>query len=174
MTHRNICQRLAPRLGFLHLCLALFQACAMPATFTGMVPAAFETAKKHPYSVRVRVSGGRDDEAPGRPHIPNDAFNQALVHSVLRSQTFSRVVDGQNKGADYLLTVTLFSMDKRAFGSSVRLEAGWTLQRAETGTIAWQESILSEFNDASVQLATEGAARNNIVQGLARISRLSL
>lgn len=170
MIRRNIGQRLALLLG----CLALLQACAMPATFTGMVPTSFETAKKHPHSVRVRVSGGREDEALGRPHIPNDAFNQALVHSILRSQTFSRVVEGQNKGEDYLLTVTLFSMDKRVFGHAVRLEAGWTLQRAGSGTVAWQEAIISEFNDANVQLATEGAARNNIVQGLGKISRLNL
>jgi hypothetical protein len=36
------------------------------------------------------------------------------------------------------------------------------------------ESITSEFNVANAKLATEGAARNNIVQGLAKISRLNL
>jgi hypothetical protein len=36
------------------------------------------------------------------------------------------------------------------------------------------ESNTSEFNDANAKLATEGAARNNIVQGLAKISRLNL
>ena len=96
----------------------------MPATFTGMVPASFETARKHPQSVRVRVSGGQDDEAVGRPHIPDPAFTQALIHSILRSQTFAKVVEGQSKGEDFILTVTLFSMDKRRFGHTVRLEAG--------------------------------------------------
>jgi hypothetical protein len=158
----------------LYLLVAPLAACAMAATFTGMVPASFETARKHPQSVRVRVSGGQDDEALGRPHIPNPAFTQALIHSILRSQTFAKVVEGHSKGEDFILTVTLFSMDKRVFGHTVRLEAGWTLQRPDTGTISWQESITSEFNDANVQLATEGAARNNIVRGLARISRLDL
>jgi hypothetical protein len=174
MKHRNICKRRSLRFIGLYLCLALLQTCAMPATFTGMVPASFEIAKKHPQSVRIRVTGGQEDEASGRPHIPNDAFTQALIHSILRSQIFARVVDSQSKGEDYLLTVTLFSMDMRIFGHTVSLEAGWTLQRGGTGTIAWQESIVSEFNDANVRLATEGAARNNIVQGLAKMSRLNL
>jgi hypothetical protein len=33
------------------------------------------------------------------------------------------------------------------------------------GAIAWQESITSDFNDANVQPPTEGATRNNIIQG---------
>lgn len=174
MSLQNSAKGSALRSTCLYLLVALLAACAMPASFTGMVPASFETAKKHPQSVRVRVTGGQDDEAVGRPHIPNPAFTQALIHSILRSQTFAKVVEGQSKGEDFVLTVTLFSMDKRVFGHTVRLEAGWTLQRADVGAIAWQESITSEFNDANVQLATEGAARNNIVQGLAKISRLNL
>ena len=45
---------------------------------------------------------------------------------------------------------------------------------AGTGVIVWQESITSESSEFNVQLATEGAAPNNIAQALAKISRLNV
>jgi len=158
----------------LGIVISLLLGCAMPASHMGMIPATFDTAKKHPQSVRVSVTGGQETEAVGRPHIPNSAFAQALVESIAKSQTFSRVIEGQSKGEDYLLTATLFSLDKLVFGWTVKLEAGWTLRRAGTGAIVWQESLTSEFSEFNVQLATEGAARNNIAQALGKISRLNL
>jgi hypothetical protein len=64
-------------------------------------------------------------------------------------------------------------MDKRVFGRTVKIEAGWTLRRADTETVVWQDSIISEHTDADIKLATEGAARNNIAQGLRKISKLN-
>jgi hypothetical protein len=139
-----------------------------------MVPTSFETAKSHPQTVRVYVTGGQESVAVGRPQITNSAFSQALTESITKSRTFSRVVEDQSQRADYLLTVTLFSMDKRVFGRTVKMEAGWTLRRAEVGTVIWQESIITEFTDANIILATEGAARNNIAQGLGKMSKLGL
>ncbi len=144
----------------------------MPATFEAMVPTSFEASKNHPETVRVKVTGGQETEAVGRPQVTDSAFTQALVDSIIKSRTFSRVVEGQSRGEDYLLTVTLFSLDKRAFGRTVKLEAGWTLQRVDTGAVIWKESIISEFTDSNVKVATEGAARNNIAQGLGKISKL--
>jgi hypothetical protein len=45
---------------------------------------------------------------------------------------------------------------------------------AADGTTVWQELIASQFADFDVQVATEGAAKNNIAQGLAKISKLNL
>jgi hypothetical protein len=149
-------------------------ACDLPASVTGMIPTSFETVRKHPQSVRVSVTGGQETEAVGRPHVRNSAFAQALVQSIERSQTFAKVIEGQSTGGDYLLTATLFSMDKRVFGRTVKLEVGWTLRRIDTGVVAWQESIVSEYTEGNVQVATEGAARNNIAQALGKISRLNL
>jgi hypothetical protein len=60
--------------------------------------------------------------------ITNSAFSQALTESITKSRTFSKVVEDQSQGANYL----------------------------------------------NIILATEGAARNNIAQGLGKISRLNL
>jgi hypothetical protein len=153
---------------------ALISGCATPATFEGMVSTSFETTRRHPYAIRVNVTGGQDSESPGRPQITGASFAQALTESIRKSGAFSRVVDEQNAEENFILAVTLFSIDKRLFGRTVKLEAGWTLRRAGTKAVVWQESITSEFTDSNLQVATEGAARNNIVQGLTKISKLNL
>jgi hypothetical protein len=56
----------------------------------------------------------------------------------------------------------------------VKLEIGWTLRFAATGAVVWLESIISESTHSNFQLATEAAARNNIAQALAKISKLNL
>lgn len=154
--------------------IALLAGCSTPARYERMVPEYAENAKKQPYGIRVRVTGGQDTEAVGRPQIPNSAFTQALIESIKKSQMFAKVIEGESNGEDYLLTVTLFTLDKRVFGRPVKLEAGWKLQRAADGTTVWQELIASQFADFDVQVATEGAAKNNIAQGLAKISKLNL
>lgn len=157
--------------------------CATPASHQSMIPADFDVVRKHPATVNVTTSGGRETEAIGKSQISNETLAKALTEAITKSQTFSRVVQGN--GADYLLTVSIFSVEQPSFGLSylVKMEVGWTLKRADTDKIVWQEAIKSEHTatpgDAfaavkRLRLATEGAARNNIAQGLAKISKLSL
>ncbi|MDP2279488.1 MAG: hypothetical protein Q8K51_14835 [Nitrospirota bacterium] len=169
---------------FLCVFAALLAGCvAAPAKHDGMIPTTFETAGKHSKTVSVSVQGGRETKLLTSTQISDEAFTQALADSITKSQTFSRVVQG--KAADYLLTVTLFNLEQPMFGLTytVKMEAGWTLQRADNSTVVWQESIKSEhtatFSDAfaavtRLRLATEGAARDNIAKGLAKISQLKL
>jgi len=103
-----------------------------------MVPESFDAMHRIPHAVHVSVSGGDDSGTVGKPQITDLAFTRALVESMKKSGTFSRVADGPSQGADYLRSVTLFSMDKRSFGRKVKLEAGWTLRRADK-VIVWQE-----------------------------------
>jgi len=170
---------------FLLLCvyLAVLGGCATPATYEGMVPADFTPAKKHPQTVSVAVSGGKETESTGKAQISDATFSQALVESITKSQTFSRVVEG--KGGNYLLSVILSELEQPSFGFTftVKMEAGWTLRRMDGGKIVWQESIRSEgtatTSDAfaavtRLRMATEFAAKNNIAAGLAKISQLNL
>jgi hypothetical protein len=151
----------------------MFGGCSAAATFEGMVPTSFETVNAHPQTVRVNVTGGQESVALGRPQITNSDFTQALVASITKSRTFAKVIEDKTPSEDYLLTVTLFSMEKLIFGHAVSLEAGWTLQRAATGAIVWRESITSQSSDRDLQRATEAAARINIGQALAKISKLN-
>jgi len=163
--------------------VAMLGGCATATTHEGMVATTVEVAKKHPQSVSVAVTGGKETESTGAPQISDPTFKKALEESIVKSQTFSRVVEGS--GGDYILTVVLFGLDQPSFGLTftVKMEAGWTLKRAGTGATVWQESIKSEHSATTsdafaavtrLRLATEGAAKNNIAQGLARISKLNL
>jgi len=61
-------------------------------------------------------------------------------------------------------------MDKLVFGRTVTMEAGWTLRRVDAGT---DSGTVSEHTDADIRLATEVVARNNIAEGLGKISKLN-
>lgn len=172
MNDRPVNEQWAPLLVW--ALAAMFVGCSTAATFEGMVPTSFETVNAHPQTVRVRVSGGQESVALGRPQITNAAFTQALVASITRSRTFAKVIEDTTPSADYLLTVTLFSMEKLVFGQRVSLEAGWTLQRADTGAIVWRESITSQSTHSDIQQATEAVARINIGQALTKMSKLNL
>jgi len=118
----------------------------------------------------------------GRKESPDADLAKALVESINKSRVFSRVIPGT--GADYVLQVAIISIEQPTFGGTlkVKMEAAWTLRRGD-GTVVWQEAIQSmhlvtvgeEFVAATrLRVATEGAARENIKQGLAKISRLNL
>lgn len=176
-------EQMWPSVAVLCAVAALIGGCATPATHEGMIPAKLETAKKHAQTISVAVTGGKETDSVGTPQISDAAFRDALVGSIKNSQVFSSVIEG--KGGDYLLTVSLFSMQQPIFGFdlTVTMEAGWTLQRASGGAPVWQESIKSvhtaTVSDAfaavtRLRLATEGAAKKNIEQGLTKISQLNL
>lgn len=167
-----VSKRLAPLLCPWALA-ALLGSCSTAATFEGMVPTSFETVNGHPETVRVSVTGGQESVALGRPQITDATFTQAVVASIKKARTFSDVIEDNSPSEDYLLTVTLFSMDKLIFRQTVKLEAGWTLRRGATGAIVWRESIVSDSTHSDLKAATEAAARNNIAQALAKISKLN-
>jgi len=50
------------------------------------------------------------------------------------------------------------------------MEAGWTLRRVDAGT---DSGTVSEHTHADIRLATEVVARNNIAEGLGKISKLN-
>lgn len=164
-------------------CAFLLAGCATPVSQEGMVPATLSTVNKHPQTVSVSVSGGKETDPLGKAQIDNDSFAKAVTQAIEHSKTFSKVIEG-NKG-NYLLAVNIFSLDQPSIGGNftVHMEAGWTLKRADNGSVVWQEAIRSEhtatMGDALVavtrlRLATEGAAKNNVAQGLEKISKLSL
>jgi hypothetical protein len=166
--------RYAPLVLFLYAAVGSLLGCSAPATFEHMIPTSFETVNKHLQTVRVTVTGGQESVPVGRPQITDAAFAQALIASIAKSRTFSNVIEDQSPTEDYRLTVTLFTLDKRVFGQAVTLEAGWTLRRGATDAIVWREAIVSQSAEGNFQKATEAAARNNIAEGLAKISKLNL
>ena len=157
--------------------------CASPVTYQAMVPVTLKVSQQHPQSVSVAALGGSGTDSMGKSQIDNAELAKAVTEAINQTKTFSRVVPG--KGGDYLLTVNIVNVVQPNFGFSftVGLEMGWTLIRASDSSTVWQEAIKSEHTASAtdafagttrLRLATEGAARNNVEQGLRKIAELKL
>jgi hypothetical protein len=170
-------------LGLLLLTCVLCGCAISPSTPSGMLPSGFDTVQRHEGSVRIQVSGGCEDCALGQAKISNAAFAEAVTKAVKASGVFSRVTQGSD--ADFLLSVRIFRSETPLMGFNMRadIEAGWTLTRGRSGEGIWRESINSEYTATMgdtvigiqrVRFASEGAARTNIAEAIAKLSRLSI
>ncbi len=157
--------------------------CASPATRQALIVDDTSFSVKNPYSVNVRASGGGETGAMDYVNISNENLAGAIEESIIKSGLFSRVVKGDD--ADYRLNVSLVSMSKPMFGLDFKIdmEMAWSLVNTRTGKAVMRESVRSSYtatpSDAfvaakRVRLAVEGAAQNNIRQGLQKIAGLSL
>jgi hypothetical protein len=167
---------------FAALVLAL-TGCASPASREAMTVPASATTNKFPNSVTAAVTGGSETGAMDSSNISNADFKAAIEKSIVDTALFKTVVQG--KGGDYELNVMITKLSKPLFGASftVELEAGWSLIRSSDKAVMMRKSISSTstatMGDAfagvtRLRLAVEGAARQNIIQGLQAISALDL
>jgi len=158
-------------------------ACASTPSKQALVVDDTSFGARHPYSVSISTSGGGETSAMGYSNITNEDLAAAIEESITKSGLFSRVIKGD--GADYKLSVSLISMSKPMFGFSftIDMEMAWSLVNARTGNIVMRESIKSSHTTGAgeafagvtrIRLAVEGAAQDNIHQGLQKIAALSL
>jgi hypothetical protein len=156
---------------------ALLGGCASAPSPQAMTPETIQATKHHPYSVSV---GTATKEATSP--TSDSPLATALMASIEKNKVFSKVIKGE--GADYQLTVMIMTVDTPAFGLSftVKTEMAWSLKRTN-GAVVWQDTIKSEGTAGATEafagaerskMAFERAARENIAQGLAKISGLNL
>ena len=168
--------------GVLALCGAL-GGCASGADADAMIPDTVNVEKTHPYSVNVEVTGGRATEPTGMPQIANEAFDEAITQTLIKAETFAKVQE--DKSGSYELDVIIFKVQHPVSGenASVTIETGWTLTNQLTGEIVWQQALRSTYTASAdsditftgrLKKATEGAAKDNIKQGVTEITRLNL
>ena len=163
----------------------LLGGCATPAVSEAMIPETASVEKTHPYSINVEVTGGRATEPIGTPQIANDAFDEAITETLIKAKTFAKVQD--SKAGNYELRVIIFNVQQPSSSSvgsaAVTIETGWTLTNRLTGQIVWQQALRSTYTASSnsditfigrLRKATEGAAKDNIKQGVTEIARLDL
>lgn len=161
----------------------LLSGCATPAATEAMIPETASADKTHPYSVNVEVTGGRATDPTGTPQIANDAFDEAITETLIKTETFAKVK--RDKAGNYELRVIIFNVQQPPYGgsASVTMETGWTLTNRLTGEIVWQQALRSTYTASSdsdisfsgrLTKAMEGAAKDNIKQGVTEIARLDL
>ena len=178
-----------PELGVIRLVGVLLAACgalggcAVGADAEAMIPDTVNVEKTHPYSVNVEVTGGRATEPTGMPQIANEAFDEAITQTLIKAETFAKVQ--KEKLGSYELDVIIFKVQHPVSGenASVTIETGWTLTNQLTGEIVWQKALRSTYTASAdsditftgrLKKATEGAAKDNIKQGVTEITRLNL
>jgi len=173
------------RLGALGLVatIAVLAGCAAPANREAMSPPNVTVAKKFPYTVFVETRGGSETGAMESSNISNEDLKAAIESAIVKSALFRSVIQG--KTADYELAVTVAQVSKPILGASftVTMEAGWSLTMASDKSVVMRKVIASShtaaWNEAfagttRLRLALEGAARENISQGLQAIAQLDL
>lgn len=179
--------RQAQRLGaavVLSAAALLLGGCAAPAHKENMSAAPSAVTNKFPYTVQVDTRGGSDTGAMDSSNISNADLKSAIESSISQSGLFKSVVQGKN-GGDYELSVSVTQLDKPVFGAAftVTMEAGWTLVKASDKSVVMRKAIRSQhtaqMSDSLIgvtrlRLAVEGAARNNITEGMKAISDLKL
>ena len=157
--------------------------CASPASKQELIVDDTSFGTRHPYSVNVIAGGGGETDAMGYTNITNEDLAGAIEESIIKSGLFSSVVKGD--AADYKLSVYLISMSKPMFGFSftINMEMSWSLVNIKTGNAVMKESIKSTHTTTAgaafaattrIRMAVEGAAEDNIRQGLQKIAELSL
>ncbi len=159
-------------------------ATSSPASPAAMAPKDLRVQRPHPHSIGVEVRGGRATDPKGPSQISNQALARAIVDSIKSSRAFTRVAAGA--GAEYRLRVDIIELEQSpqtGFSMTARMEARWTLFGPDTGKPVWAETIYSSYTASAIssrkavtrmRLATEGAAKENIRQGIERISRIHL
>ncbi len=160
---------------------AALTGCASQMTHQEMTPPPVAAAKQHPQSVNVTVLKNAKED-PVMATIAADQLATALTDAINTSKTFASV---KAAGGDYQLSVQIYNLQYPMFGISMtsKIEIGWTLKRADTGAVAWQEMITTEHTTGGTEafagaerlkMSVAGAIRKNISTGLQRISTLNL
>jgi hypothetical protein len=148
-----------------------------------MVPTSFTLDQKHTSSVSVSTPLGKEAKAKWTSQITSEAFLEAVAQSVQKSGLFAAVL--KTPGADFDLQISCVNGDEPAFGfnMTVDLVTRWALTKKSSGEALFRENVSTTYTakmgDAfagatRLRLANEGVARENIKEGLRRLSKLKL
>jgi hypothetical protein len=164
------------------LALLLLAGCATGAKPKAMVPREFHITGHHAQSIAVTVTGGKKTNPMWKSEISSEDFDQAVRDSITQSGVFALA---QTKvPADYALQVNLIKTlsPNAGFSLTVTLLAQWQLSDKAGKTLLDEylsTPYTAEVGEAFVavkrlRLAAEGAARENIKEGLRRLSEMQL
>ncbi len=171
-----------PTLAALALSAVLITGCATSAQRTAMVPTTVTVQNRHTASVVVRVTRTRKGDF-GEITISPDDFQSALCEALAKAVVFNSV--NKSDPAEYLLEVDIIRADQPPFGLNMKasLSAEWKLTRLSDHHVVLRDVVTGShtatMGDAfvgavRVRLATEGAVRETIKEGIERLSRLDL
>lgn len=168
---------------FLGIIIALLSGCATPARSVNMIPDSYQVKNRYNYSVELRVEGGKKQTFMDGSQITNEGFKGALEEAIRKSEIFSKISEGNN--SEYLLAVQIITLDRPLVGikHEVKLATNWKLINLKSQEKIWDEFIVSSYTATPsdsisgitrLRLANEGAARENIKEGISQLSHVDL
>jgi hypothetical protein len=171
-----------PLLAIVLFVSCLLIGCASPAQPHAILSPNWPQALTVHEPVVVVVVGGEKTKRNGPSLISNDDFATAIIESLRKIGLFKSAE--RSGSAVFRLETTLEDLAQpvAAFSMTVKLEVDWRLIRISDNQVVWHDNIVSTYTatvgDAFVgikrlRLATEGAARQNIEQGLAKLAAVS-
>lgn len=164
------------------LCLLVFLGgCASPANRQAMIPSAIQAQKALGDSVRVQTAGGSETGSMDSSNVADADLKAAIESALTDARLFKQVILQGN--SEYELSVRITSLRKPlvGFAFTVDMEAAWSLVRVSDRKPVFQKSVVSSYtagmSEAFVgvtrlRMAVEGAARENIAQGIRALSSL--
>jgi hypothetical protein len=165
----------------LSLCLAgvaLVAGCSTPCQTSAMVGQDLPRASTAHEPVIVAV----DSTVPARNLLIAKNFSDALVESVRKTGLFKPVEASGIAVYRLVATIEDLAQPAQGFNMTVQLEVDWKLMRVSDSQVLWHEKIRSEYTAklgaafagwTRMRIATEGAARKNIEEGLAKLAAAS-
>ncbi len=172
---------------FVKLCLllavAILSGCASGAVSTNMVPENVQLTNKHPYSVSVLVDGGKETNPMWASQISNPEFQAAIAETLAKNGVFSTIIKDGN--SDYLLEVNITALQQPVIGFSftVSMSTNWKLTSVKDKKTVMEHIVASSYTAGMgdsvigvkrLRIANEGAARENIKDGVNKISAIKL
>ena len=163
--------------------LILLTGCSVKqVTPEGITPGQASLARTFDATVSLTVEGGRLKDPLGLQEIADPTLSEAVASTIQRTGLFkARTSDP----ADYALELFIVKVGQPLAGydMTVNVEIAWILKNGTTGEVLWKQTIETSAtrgrdDEASganrLVMALEAAARKNIAEGFAAISRLDL
>lgn len=162
----------------------LLGGCETANPSSAMVAAPAGAITKHAASVNLSVTGGADKSTDSATQISNPDFIAALTKSIRRSGLFAKITP-ENGTAEYHLDVAIVSLDQPVIGAAMTatLETKWTLTRRSNDFVMWEKTIKTSHTTEAreaftgverLHLAMEGAAKDNIHDGIVQLGAITL
>jgi hypothetical protein len=169
--------------GFIALTVSILAGCASPSIdSSALVPTDAIVRRIHGGTVNISASGAHETNPRWFLLVSNENLREALETSVLRYGIFSRVI--QSSDTNYRLDVALLGLKQPWFGASLKVtaEMSWKLTDVHSGRILWQQDTTCPYTAAfgealqatnRLEIANEGAIRENIKAGIEQMADLS-
>lgn len=155
--------------------IAVFAGCSTPCKTQAMIGQNLPQASATHDPVVITV----DSTVPSRNLLVAKNFSDALAESLRKTGLFKSVGDSGNPAYRLQTTIEDLAQPAQGFNMTVQLDVDWKLIRMSDSHVLWHEKVHSSYTASlgaafagwtRMRIATEGAARKNIEEGIAKLT----